>query len=101
VQPAEPLALWASPPFAPTPFEHPTEGPSLRARGAADDKGNLAAALQGLQAVAAAGGGAFPLNVKFLLEGQEEIGSPQLERFIQANGALLALWALALLPARI
>jgi acetylornithine deacetylase/succinyl-diaminopimelate desuccinylase-like protein len=87
VQPAEPLALWSSPPFAPTRFEHPADGPSLRARGAADDKGCLAAALQGLQAVSAAAGGAFPVNLKFLLEGQEEIGSPQLESFIQSHGA--------------
>jgi acetylornithine deacetylase/succinyl-diaminopimelate desuccinylase-like protein len=87
VQPAEPLELWASPPFSPTRFEHAADGPSLRARGAADDKGCLAAALQGLQAVSAAAGGAFPVNLKFLLEGQEEIGSPQLEAFIQTHGA--------------
>lgn len=86
VQPAAGTeALWASPPFAPTRFEHATDGPSLRARGAADDKGPLAAALQGLQAVAAAGGG-FPVNVKWLLEGQEEIGSPQLGAFIAKHG---------------
>jgi acetylornithine deacetylase/succinyl-diaminopimelate desuccinylase-like protein len=87
VQPAEPLALWMSPPFAPTEFTHAADGPSLRARGAADDKGPLAAALQGLAAVAMAGKGAFPVNVKFLIEGQEEIGSPQLDAFVAQHGA--------------
>ena len=90
VQPAEPLALWTTPPFAPTLFTHADDGPALRARGAADDKGCLAAALQGLHAVAATGSGAFPVNLKFLLEGQEEIGSPQLEAFIRAHARLLA-----------
>ena len=89
MQPAEPLDLWQSPPFEPTPFEHSTDGPSLRARGAADDKGCLASALHGLEAVfrtSAEGGGGFPLNVKLMLEGQEEIGSPQLQAFVAQHG---------------
>ncbi len=87
MQPAEPLELWSSPPFAATAFEHAEDGASVRARGAADDKGCLLSALQGLHAVSATGAGTFPVNLKFLLEGQEEIGSPQLENFIMQNGA--------------
>ena len=90
MQPAEPLSLWTTPPFEPTAFEHAADGPSLRARGAADDKGCLAAALQGLHAVFhAADARAFPVNIKLLLEGQEEIGSPQLDAFVAEHAALL------------
>lgn len=92
VQPAEPFELWASPPFNATLFEHPTEGLSVRGRGASDDKGGVVAALGGLAAVAATSSGTsrFPVNVKFLLEAQEEIGSPQLEAFVKSHTALLA-----------
>ncbi len=90
VQPAEPFELWHSPPFEATAFEHPSDGASLRGRGASDDKGSLLAALHGLRSVSAAGNGRFPVNLKFLLEAQEEIGSPQLEAFIAGNKQLLA-----------
>ena len=91
VQPAEPFELWASPPFTATLFEHPVEGPSLRGRGTSDDKGGVMAALGGLAAVAATSSkGGFPVNVKLLIEAQEEIGSPQLETFVKAHAELLA-----------
>ena len=90
VQPAEPLELWHSPPFNATLFEHATDGLSVRGRGASDDKGGVVAALAGLAAVTHTGGGKLPVNVKFLLEAQEEIGSPQLEQFISEKKELLA-----------
>ena len=60
----------------------------MRGRGASDDKGCLLGALSGLAAVASTGTG-FPVNLRFLLEGQEEIGSPQLGAFIRAHAARL------------
>ena len=84
VQPAEPLDLWRSPPFEPT-----LEGDRIVARGATDDKGQM------LCHVLAAGAhlavsGALPCNVTFLIEGEEEVGSPNLEPFLRANKDLLA-----------
>lgn len=70
VQPADPADLWDSPPFAPT-----VRDGRLYGRGASDNKGNLLAALLGLEAMLACEGG-LPVNVKFFLEGEEEIGSP-------------------------
>ncbi len=70
VQPADPIALWDSPPFAPEIRDN-----RLFGRGASDNKGNLLAALIGLEALLACEG-KLPVNVKFFLEGEEEIGSP-------------------------
>ncbi len=70
VQPADPVDLWDSPPFAP----EVREG-RLYGRGASDNKGNLLAALIGLEAMLQTEGG-LPVNVKLFLEGEEEIGSP-------------------------
>ncbi|MBF0097246.1 MAG: dipeptidase [Magnetococcales bacterium] len=84
VQPVDPLALWSSPPF--TPRWHDQR---IFARGATDDKGQL---LMHIQAVAALlrCEGALPVNVIFLLEGEEEIGSPNLPDFIAARRQELA-----------
>ncbi|WP_234553947.1 dipeptidase [Thermus caliditerrae] len=74
VQPPDPLELWESPPFSPT-----LRDGRVYARGASDDKGQLwahVAALEGLSA---------RVNVKFLVEGEEEIGSPSLLPFVRAN----------------
>lgn len=78
VQPADPLELWQSAPFAPE-----TRGENLYGRGASDMKGQVMAVLSALEAVKETGG--LPINVKFLIEGEEEIGSPSLAKFIEQN----------------
>lgn len=83
VQPAEPLELWQSAPFEPT-----QRGEDLYARGASDMKGQLMASLDAIESLVHNGG--LPVNVKFILEGEEEIGSPNLEPFIVKHKALLA-----------
>src|SRR5262249_16615918 len=59
------------------------------ARGAGDDKGHITSRLLALDAVRAANGGSFPFHVKYLAEGEEEIGSPHLGAFVQKNAELL------------
>ena len=84
VQPPEPLELWDSDPFA----AEIRDG-RIWARGAADNKGNLVAracAVEAFQKVR----GELPLNVKFIVEGEEEIGSPNLPAFAEAHADLLA-----------
>jgi len=83
VQPADPLDLWESGPFEPT-----LRGDYLYARGASDMKGQVMAALKALEAVQHAG--KLPVNVKFLIEGEEEIGSPNLDHFIHSYKDMLA-----------
>ncbi len=73
VQPPEPLALWTRPPFEPV-----VEGDVMYARGASDDKGQLFIHVKAVEAILRSTG-ALPVNVKFLLEGEEEIGSPSLQ----------------------
>lgn len=79
VQPPDPLELWQSPPFVPT-----VRDGWLYARGADDDKGQLFAHLMAIEAWQRAGGG-LPVNVKVFAEGEEEIGSPNLELFIATH----------------
>ncbi len=83
-QPVDPLELWTHPPFTPV-----VEGDRIYARGASDDKGSMFATILAVEALLQAEG-ALPLNVKFLLEGQEEIGSPQLPAFMAAQRARFA-----------
>src|SRR3990172_6120042 len=83
VQPADPLDLWESGPFEPA-----LRGEYLYARGASDMKGQVMAALKALEAVQHAA--KLPVNVKFLIEGEEEIGSPNLDGFIRSHKDLLA-----------
>ena len=83
-QPADPLDLWDSPPFEPM-----IKDGRIYARGATDDKGNLFIPIIVTEAFLKAVR-RLPVNVKFLFEGQEEIGSPQLPRFIAANKHLLS-----------
>jgi acetylornithine deacetylase/succinyl-diaminopimelate desuccinylase-like protein len=76
VQPVDPPELWVHPPFEPTVVEGP-DGPELHARGAIDDKGNVAFHLLGMRAHLAATGRSTPaVTVKLLIEGEEESGSP-------------------------
>jgi acetylornithine deacetylase/succinyl-diaminopimelate desuccinylase-like protein len=85
VQPAEPLDLWTSPPFEPV-----RRDGRLYARGVSDDKGQLVSRIAAMRAVRAVLGGHLPLRVKFLVEGEEEISSPSLEPFVEAQRDLLA-----------
>ncbi|MCK9504380.1 MAG: M20/M25/M40 family metallo-hydrolase [Porticoccaceae bacterium] len=84
VQPAEPLELWDSPPFEPT-----LRDGRLYARGVSDNKGNFTARLHAIDAILDREG-ELPCNVKFIVEGEEEIGSVNLEPFVRANKDLLA-----------
>jgi acetylornithine deacetylase/succinyl-diaminopimelate desuccinylase-like protein len=78
VQPVDPLELWKFDPFDPT-----VDGDVLRARGASDDKGQLLFHLLGLRAHLAATGRATPaVSLKFLIEGEEESGSPNFEQLL-------------------
>ncbi len=79
VQPVDPLELWRRPPFEP----HVRDGRML-GRGAADDKGQLHAHLRAAEAMLATTGG-LPINVRYLFEGEEESGSPNLEPWLLAN----------------
>lgn len=88
VQPVDPLHLWTSPPFEPQLVPGP-RGPRYVARGAVDDKGQVMMFLSALRAWHDAGGG-IPARITVLIEGEEEVGSVNLEPFLEANRALLA-----------
>ena len=79
VQPAEPLNLWDSPPFEPG-----QRGEYLFGRGIADDKGHLTARIATIKSIMATQG-ELPCNVKFIVEGAEEIGSPGFHDFVAQN----------------
>jgi len=83
-QPADPLDQWTRPPFEPE-----VRDDRVYARGASDDKGNMLTPILAVEALLQAEGG-LPVNVKFFLEGQEEIGSPQLPTLIANQRDLLA-----------
>jgi acetylornithine deacetylase/succinyl-diaminopimelate desuccinylase-like protein len=83
VQPVEPLELWTSPPFEPT-----QRGENLYGRGASDMKGQVVITLKAVEALTQAG--ELPINIKFIIEGEEEIGSPSLDEFIAAHKDMLA-----------
>jgi acetylornithine deacetylase/succinyl-diaminopimelate desuccinylase-like protein len=88
VQPADPLYLWDTPPFEPT-----VKDDYIFARGAADDKGQTYIHIKAIEAYlegGAEGGGRLPVNVKFLVEGEEESGGHNLSLFVPENGELLA-----------
>ena len=85
VQPEEPVELWVTPAFEPA-----IRDGKLYARGSADMKGNLLTAIQGVEAIAEANSGVPPINVKFIFEGEEEIGSPNLRQVVRDNRARLA-----------
>lgn len=83
VQPVNPIEEWHTPPFEPT-----VTGELMTARGASDMKGQVMAALAAVESVLASG--PLPVNLKFLFEGEEEIGSPSLDGFIETHAELLA-----------
>jgi acetylornithine deacetylase/succinyl-diaminopimelate desuccinylase-like protein len=84
VQPEDPVELWDSPPFALTERDG-----RLYGRGASDDKGEFVSRLAGLRLARERAGGALPLRVKWLVEGEEEVGSPSLEAFVRDHAAEL------------
>ena len=83
VQPADPIEEWKSDPFTPTEV-----GENLFARGSTDMKGQIIATISAVEAISQTGD--LPINIKFLIEGEEEIGGSYLEVFIKENTELLA-----------
>ncbi|HKX18837.1 MAG TPA: dipeptidase [bacterium] len=84
VQPVDPVSLWQTPPFEPA-----VRDGRLVARGASDDKGSLFIPLLALEAIRNVAGGP-PVNLKFMFEGEEETGSPNLAPFLHEQRDLLA-----------
>ncbi len=89
VQPPEPLGLWTSPPFEPQ-----IRDGRIWARGATDNKGQIFAHILGVEG--ALREGVLPVNVIFLIEGEEEVGSDHLEAFLKARLAELACDVIAI-----
>jgi len=83
VQPPEPYELWQSPPFEPT-----RKNGNLYARGSSDDKGQLFMQLKAVEALMQSGDG-LPVNIKFLFEGEEEVGSTNLASFVAEHKDML------------
>ena len=83
VQPEDPLELWKNDPFSPVKI-----GDRLYGRGASDMKGQVIATLAAVDSINSSS--EFPLNFKFIFEGEEEIGSPSLIKFVEENKDLLA-----------
>ncbi len=81
VQPAEPLEEWKSAPFEP----EVREG-NLYARGAVDDKGQMWMHVKALESLMVAGGGELPVNVRVILEGEEEVGGEGIAAFVREHG---------------
>lgn len=82
VQPPDPIELWMYPPFEPE-----LKGDYLYARGASDMKGQIWATISALQAILETT--QLPVNIKFLIEGEEEIGSPSLDNFLESHRTML------------
>ncbi len=83
VQPEEPIDLWTSQPFDAT-----IRGENLYARGAADDKGQIFIHFKAIESILK-NYGELPLNLKIIIEGEEEVGSPNLENFVKQNKQML------------
>jgi acetylornithine deacetylase/succinyl-diaminopimelate desuccinylase-like protein len=81
VQPAEPLDEWKSPPFEPTERDG-----NIYARGAVDDKGQMWMHVKALESLFVAGGGKLPVNVRVIVEGEEEVGGEGIARFVREQG---------------
>ena len=83
VQPVDPIELWESPPFEPT-----LRGDNLYCRGACDDKGQTMLVLKAMESLMAVNG-ALPVNVKVLIEGEEEAGGASVEAYVQDHAERL------------
>ncbi len=79
VQPADPLELWITPPFEPAERDG-----NLYARGSCDDKGQMYMHIKAVEALRAVNG-RLPVNVKFLIEGEEEVGGASITKFVAEN----------------
>ncbi|MBS1560336.1 MAG: dipeptidase [Bacteroidetes bacterium] len=84
VQPVDPIDLWSAPPFSPTIRDN-----KIYARGATDDKGQVFLHIKAIEAMLAVDG-SLPVNVKMIIEGEEEIGSPNLAPFVASHTDLLS-----------
>ncbi len=80
VQPAEPLDEWTTPPWEPT-----ERNQNIYARGAVDDKGQLWMQLKAFESLFKGGDGKLPINVRVLIEGEEEVGGESIEDYVKAN----------------
>jgi len=80
VQPPDPLNEWTTPPFEPT-----ERNQNLYARGAVDDKGQMFMHLKALESLMKSGGGKLPINVRLLLEGEEEVGGEAIAKYVKEN----------------
>ncbi len=81
VQPAEPLEEWVSPPFEPA-----ERNGNIYARGAVDDKGQLWMEVKAFESLFKAGNGKFPLNIRVIFEGEEEVGGESIAEFVRKHG---------------
>src|ERR1700691_2815058 len=79
VQPADPLEEWSSPPFEPT-----VRDGNIYGRGTADDKGQMYMHVKAIEALRAENG-VLPINVKFLVEGEEEVGGESIAKYVAEN----------------
>ena len=84
VQPAEPLAEWTSPPFEPTERDG-----NIYARGAVDDKGQMWMHVKAIESLMVAGSGVLPINLRVILEGEEEVGGEGIAAFVRTQGERL------------
>jgi acetylornithine deacetylase/succinyl-diaminopimelate desuccinylase-like protein len=83
VQPPDPLDEWTSPPFEPT-----VRNGNIYARGSADDKGQVYSQIKAMEALRAVNG-TLPVNIKFLIEGEEEVGGESIAKYVAENPAKL------------
>jgi acetylornithine deacetylase/succinyl-diaminopimelate desuccinylase-like protein len=81
VQPAEPLEEWLSPPFEPE-----VRNGNLYARGAVDDKGQMWMHVKAIESLMVANGGALPVNIRVVIEGEEEVGGEGIATFVREHG---------------
>jgi len=84
VQPPDPLNEWITPPFEPT-----ERNQNIYARGAVDDKGQLWMEIKAIEALMKARNGKLPLNVKFIIEGEEEVGGESIADYVRKQKAKL------------
>jgi acetylornithine deacetylase/succinyl-diaminopimelate desuccinylase-like protein len=84
VQPPDPLDEWHTPPFEPT-----ERNQNIYARGAVDDKGQMYMHVKALESLFQAGGGKLPLNVRVIIEGEEEVGGEAIAKFVREQSARL------------